>query len=99
MTPTLRVSEGIVAVPTISSSNVVTTLVANAVSLMPGTVAVEVVDNPRVLYLHVLHLDPESLRREVRRFEELVIEALGSPEARERVDGTEPLSAPGEEKS
>ncbi|MDP8969099.1 MAG: Na+/H+ antiporter subunit E [Actinomycetota bacterium] len=98
VTPTLRVTEGIVAVPTLSSSDVVTTLVANAVSLMPGTVAVEVADDPRVLYVHVLHLrGPESVRREVRRLEELVIEAVGSPEAREREDVTEP-STPAEEK-
>lgn len=100
VTPTLRVSEGIVAVPTMSSSKVVTTLVANALSLMPGTVVVEVANEPHVLYVHVLHLDPASLRQEVRRFEELVIDAVGSPEERERMDGTEPpFSAPGEEKT
>ncbi len=98
VTPTLRVSEAIVAVPMLSSSDVVTTIVANAVSLMPGTVTVDITHDPRVLYVHVLHLrDPESFRREVRKLEELTIQAVGSPEARERVVATEP-STPGEEK-
>ncbi len=99
VTPGLRVSEGIVAVPTLSSSDIVTTIVANAISLMPGTVTVDITHDPRVLYVHVLHLrDPQSFRREVRRLEELTIAAVGSAEARERVEASE-SSTPREEKS
>ncbi len=94
VTPRLRVSEGIVAVPTLSSSDIVTTIVANAISLMPGTVTVDIADEPRVLYVHVLHLrEPESFRQEVRRLEELTIAAVGSPEARERVEATQTSTA------
>lgn len=103
VTPTNRIQEGIVAVPLETPSDVVTTLVANMVSLMPGTVTVEVSDHPRILYVHVLHLrDVESMREEVRRLEELALPALGPPDARRRGREARPSAPPptsGEDRS
>ncbi|HWB72033.1 MAG TPA: Na+/H+ antiporter subunit E [Egibacteraceae bacterium] len=94
VTPANRIREGIVAVPMETTSDVVTTLVANMISLMPGTVTVAVSDEPRILYVHVLHLrDVESMREEVRRLEERAVAALGPPDARRRVREAQP-SAP-----
>lgn len=85
-TPTIYIREGIIAVPLATESRAVLTLVANAVSVTPGTVTVDVGD-PGTLYIHVMHLgDVEEARQEVRRLEELAIRAFGSPADRERLD-------------
>ena len=42
--PRLRLAEGIVAVPLVSRSPVIATFVANAISLTPGTLTIEVSD-------------------------------------------------------
>lgn len=82
VTPTNRINEGIVAIPIRGVSDTLTTLVANAISLTPGTLTLEVRQEPTVLYVHVLHLeDIEAVRREVQHLEVLAIRAFGSLEA------------------
>lgn len=77
VTPRTRIREGVVAVPVRSDSDVLVTMVANAVSLTPGTLTLEVDRERMVLYVHVLHLrDPERVRADVRRLDELVIRAF-----------------------
>jgi multicomponent Na+:H+ antiporter subunit E len=78
LTPRNRINEGIVAVPVFGASDFVITVVANAVSLTPGTLTLDIDQEARTLYVHVLHLhDVETVRREVRELEELVIHAFG----------------------
>jgi multicomponent Na+:H+ antiporter subunit E len=82
MTPRNRINEGIVAVPIRGASDLVITVVANAISLTPGTLTIEVRREPALLYVHVLHLhDIESVRRDVRTLETLAVRAFGSAEA------------------
>lgn len=82
VTPRNRIVEGIVAIPVRGVSDTVTTVVANAISLTPGTVTIEVAHDPTVLYVHVLHLhDVEAVRRDVLYLEALAIRAFGSPQA------------------
>jgi multicomponent Na+:H+ antiporter subunit E len=82
VTPRNRIVEGIVAIPVRGVSDTVTTVVANAISLTPGTVTLEVAHDPTVLYVHVLHLhDVEAVRRDVLHLEALAIRAFGSPQA------------------
>jgi len=40
--PRLRIAEGIVAVPLVSRSPIIATFVANAITLTPGTLTVEI---------------------------------------------------------
>ncbi len=82
VTPQTRVNEGIVAVPIRGVSETLTTLVANAISLTPGTLTLEVRHRPPVLYVHVLHLDDiDAVRRDVQYLEVLAIRAFGSSTA------------------
>ncbi|MGI8758062.1 MAG: Na+/H+ antiporter subunit E [Acidimicrobiales bacterium] len=82
VTPRTRINEGIVAVPIRGVSDGVITLVANAISLTPGSLTLEVRRRPAVLYVHVLHLhDIEAVRREIRHLEVLAIRAFGPLEA------------------
>ncbi|HEX2046345.1 MAG TPA: Na+/H+ antiporter subunit E [Acidimicrobiales bacterium] len=82
VTPQNRINEGIVAVPIRGVSETLTTLVANAISLTPGTLTLEVRHQPPVLYVHVLHLeDIGAVRRDVQYLEVLAIRAFGSSAA------------------
>ena len=69
---------GIIAVPLHPGSDLVTTIVANAVSLTPGTLTLDVRPDPLTLFIHVLHLHDEArVRGDVRRLEALVRDAHG----------------------
>lgn len=82
VTPHNRIKQGIVAVPIQGVSDILTTLVANAISLTPGTLTIEIRRQPTILYVHVLHLqDVEAVRREVQYLEVLAIRAFGSARA------------------
>lgn len=75
----------IVAVSLQGVSDAVVTLVANTITLTPGTLTLDI-DSDRdaaVLYIHVLDLhDPDAVRREVRNLQYLAIEAFGHEAAR-----------------
>ncbi|QXC59172.1 Na+/H+ antiporter subunit E [Aquihabitans sp. G128] len=76
------INTGVVAVPLPLCSDGLLTLVANVLSLTPGTMPIEVTREPPVIYVHVLHLrDVEAVRRDVQRLSALAIRAFGSPEA------------------
>ena len=80
--PPLRNS--IVAVPLRTRSDLLLTAVSHTMSLIPGSVVVEV-DRPHsVLYFHVLNMStPEEIKkftRQVEYFEALIIKAAGSRE-------------------
>ena len=76
------VNEGIVAVPVSGASDAVITLVANAITLTPGTITLEVRRDPATLFVHVLHLRSiEQTRRDVRALERRALEAFGSDHA------------------
>lgn len=84
VTPHNRIRTGIVAVPLRGASDTLVTLVADAVTLTPGTLTLEVSRNPPTLYVHVLHLgDIEAVRREIRHLEVLAVRAFGSRAALE----------------
>lgn len=78
VTPRNRIREGVIAVPLRGVAPGLTTLVANAITLTPGTLTLEVrTGPPTVLYVHVLHLrDVDAARREVRHLEALAIRAF-----------------------
>ncbi len=67
VTPQNSIHTGIIAVPLPGYDDFVVTVVANAVSLTPGTLTLEATRTPEpVLYVHVLHLrDLDAARGEV----------------------------------
>lgn len=83
ITPRNRINTGMVAVPLRTESELARMVVANVITLTPGTVTFEVGDAPPVLYVNVLHLhDIEEVRRDLQRIEELSVRAFGSRSAR-----------------
>lgn len=84
VTPKMRVSAAVISVQLVSSLAGSMTTVANLVSLTPGTVTLDVDQESRTLFIHVLHLrSVEEARRSVLRLERLVVDAFPprTPEA------------------
>lgn len=83
ITPQNRIREGIVAVSVDGCTPGLITVIANAISLTPGTLSLEVNPVREELYVHVLHLrDLESVRTDLLRFRDLAVRAFGSEPAR-----------------
>jgi len=77
VTPRNRIHQGIVALPLRTESRGLATLIANAISLTPGTLTLEVHEDPLTIYVHVLHLRRvEVVREDLRRLEELALLAF-----------------------
>lgn len=82
VTPQRRVHTGIVAVPLRECSDAVATLIADAISLTPGTLTLEVRQEPLTLFVHALDVrDVERVQADVRKLEVLAVKAFGNREA------------------
>lgn len=78
VTPTNDINEGIVAVPLSSGAPGLMTLIANTVSLTPGTLTLEVRQHPPTIYVHVLHLRAiEDVRADILTLERLASATFG----------------------
>jgi multicomponent Na+:H+ antiporter subunit E len=77
ITPRNRVNPAVVSVPLRTRSLGVATMVANMVSLTPGTLTLEVDHETMTLIMHVLHMETvEKSRQEVLHLEALAMAAL-----------------------
>ena len=78
LSPVSSLSPGIVAVPLDLKSDAGITVLANLVTLTPGTLSLDVSSDRRTLYVHALHVeDPDAFRREVKEgFERRVKEVF-----------------------
>jgi multicomponent Na+:H+ antiporter subunit E len=78
VTPRHRMRPGVVAIPLDVETDAEITLLANLVTLTPGTLSLDISTDRRFLYLHAMYInDPESLRREIKDgFERRVLELL-----------------------
>jgi multicomponent Na+:H+ antiporter subunit E len=86
LTPHRPTRTGIVACPLRVEADGLLTFLAGAITLSPGTMAVEVTHHPPVIYLHVLDIaDADIVRERVARFEALAVQALGDAVALEAV--------------
>ncbi len=89
--PRPGIHTAIVAVPMHVDSDGIVTLVANAVTLTPGTLTVDVREfddgSPPVIYVHVLQfVDVESVRADVLTLERLAVHAFGTTQQRLDID-------------
>ncbi|MEQ8436725.1 MAG: Na+/H+ antiporter subunit E [Ilumatobacter fluminis] len=85
ITPGSRINNGVVAVPLRTTQPITMMVVANVITLTPGTMTIEAKGDPAVLYVNVLFLhDVEAVRRDLLHLEELAVKAFGSREARQQ---------------
>ena len=77
----------VVAVSVAETSNTVMALLANAVSLTPGTLVIDLRRNPSTLYVHVLQLrSVDTVRRDVLTMQRALVRALGPAAALAEID-------------
>lgn len=80
--PKLDLRPGVIRVRLRSNSDLYQVAVAELISIVPGTLVVETVRHPRLLYLHVFHLpDQKAIRAErdhALAIEARVVHAFGS---------------------
>lgn len=76
--PRLDVHPGIIAYPLTCTHDFEITLLANLITLTPGTLSVDVSDDRRVLYVHCIDVpDPDATIAEIRDgFERRILEAF-----------------------
>ncbi len=93
--PTRRLEQAVIAVGVRGASDQLLTLLANAISLTPGTLTLEV-DRPHsTLYVHVIDVGDavggvDGVREQILEVERLAILALGSPDCRRALDQDHP---------
>ena len=67
ITPGHDFRPGTIAIPLEDQSSAEVTMLANLITLTPGTLSLDVSDDERTLYIHAMFIDnPESLRREIK---------------------------------
>lgn len=77
VTPTDYMRPGVIAVPLEASTDGEITMLANLISLTPGTLSLDVSSDRLVLYVHVMYLDdPEKARQEIKELETRLLELL-----------------------
>lgn len=77
ITPMWRMKPGVIAFALEAKTEVEITLLANFISMTPGTLILDVSDDRRVLYIHAMFLgDEEKLRKSIKHLERRVLKVL-----------------------
>lgn len=78
ITPRHRMTPGIVAVPLDAKTDFEITLLSILITLTPGTLSLDISDDRKLLFVHVMYLDsPESVIKEIKTgFERRILEIL-----------------------
>jgi len=78
LTPRHRMTPGIVAIPLDAKTDTEITLLANLITLTPGTLSLDVSTDRRVLYVHAMYIeDSDRFRREIKEgLERKLLEVL-----------------------
>ena len=77
MSPKLDIKPGIFAFPLTVQNDMQITILANMITLTPGTLSVDVSDDKKYIYVHAIDAsDPEAARRDIAEgFEKKIMEA------------------------
>lgn len=78
ITPQHRMTPGIVAVPLDARTDLEITLLSIFITLTPGTLSLDLSDDKKLLFVHVMYLDsPEAVISEIKTgFERRILEIL-----------------------
>ena len=78
-TPDYHMKPGIIAVPLDATSDAEILLLSMLINTTPGSVALDVSSDRKILYVHVMYMDsPDAAREEIKRgFERRVLGVLG----------------------
>jgi multicomponent Na+:H+ antiporter subunit E len=79
ITPGYQMRPGVIAIPLEAKEDAEITLLANLITLTPGSLALDLSADRTILYIHVIYLDDdvETTRRDIKdRLERRVLEVL-----------------------
>lgn len=78
ITPSHKCTPGIIAVPLDAKTDIEIILLANCITLTPGTLSIDVSDDRKVLFVHAVFVDDaDRFRKEVKEgFEKRLLEIL-----------------------
>jgi multicomponent Na+:H+ antiporter subunit E len=78
LTPWHRMRPGVIAVPLTISTNAEITMLANLLTLTPGTLSLDISQDRRTLYVHAMYLgDVEAERRKIQHgFERRILAVM-----------------------
>ncbi|AGA34008.1 Na(+) H(+) antiporter subunit E [Thioalkalivibrio nitratireducens DSM 14787] len=77
LTPTHHMSPGVIAMPLDAETDGEITIVANLISLTPGTLSLDVSSDKKVLYIHVMYLDDrDAVIRSIKVLEARALQVL-----------------------
>lgn len=92
------INPAVVGVRLRTRSGRLATVIANAITLTPGTMTVDARGRPAVLFIHVMsYEDRDSVVADVIDLERRVVDAFGSDEERAAICGTPDSTPDGEE--
>jgi multicomponent Na+:H+ antiporter subunit E len=67
LTPTHHMKPGVIAIPTDARTDLEITVLANLITMTPGTLILDVSPDRRTLYVHAMYIDdPAALRRDIK---------------------------------
>jgi len=67
VTPGKRMRPGVVGIPLDAKTNLEITLLANIITLTPGTLSLDISHNKEILYVHTMYMrSADSFRREIK---------------------------------
>ena len=73
----LQIRSGVIAVPTELTNDLALTMLANMITLTPGTLTLDISHDRRYLFVHTLNLtDPEDVKQEIRNALEVYLQEL-----------------------
>ncbi|MFV8836052.1 Na+/H+ antiporter subunit E [Aquisalimonas sp.] len=77
LTPSHGMRPGVIGLPLDARSDAAITILANLISMTPGTLSIDVSSDNRMLFIHAMHIDDEdALRADLKDLERRVIELL-----------------------
>ena len=77
VTPTHRMRPAVIGIPLALESDGAITLLANLITVTPGTLALDISPDRRTLYIHAMYMDDEAtLRAEIKMLEQRVRELV-----------------------
>lgn len=77
ITPTHHMRPGVIAMPLVAETEGEITIIANLISLTPGTLSLDVSSDRKVLYIHVMYLiDRDEVLQSLKELERKVLDVL-----------------------
>lgn len=67
LTPTHHMKPGVIGIPIDAKTDLEITVLANLITMTPGTLSLDVSEDRRTLYVHAMYIrDPEKLRADIK---------------------------------